>query len=88
MPQPTPGGGPSVAPDQDDVIDPVIPNAAQAVGAANAQAETMSALQNLGYSPAEAATAVATALGEIDAPDTSALVRLALKKLAPKANQT
>ena len=49
-----------------------------------AQAEAMSALQNLGYAPSDAARAVAEALDENDAPGTPELIRAALKKLAPK----
>ena len=48
-----------------------------------AQAEAMSALANLGYAPAEAASAVAQAKGEDPGADTSALIRAALKLLAP-----
>ena len=48
------------------------------------QAEALSALQNLGYQPAEAASAVATAAGETPEADTAALIRAALKLLAPK----
>ena len=50
----------------------------------SAQAEAMSALGNLGYAPGEAASAVAEALGALNAPDTPALIREALKRLAPK----
>ncbi|MEM9709992.1 MAG: Holliday junction branch migration protein RuvA [Pseudomonadota bacterium] len=47
-----------------------------------AEADALSALQNLGYAPGEAAAAVAEAAraGEADAP---ALIRAALKRLAP-----
>ncbi len=50
------------------------------------QAEALSALQNLGYAPGEAAAAVAEAIGadEAGGPDTPALIRAALKRLAPK----
>ncbi len=50
----------------------------------NAQAEALSALQNLGYAPAEAATAVAQAAGQAPEADTAALIRVALRLLAPK----
>lgn len=50
---------------------------------AQAQAEALSALTNLGYSPSEAASAVAQA-AEDDA-ETPALIRAALRLLAPKA---
>jgi Holliday junction DNA helicase RuvA len=49
-----------------------------------AQAEALSALTNLGYSPGEAAGAVAQAAGDIPEADTSGLIRAALKLLAPK----
>ncbi len=50
----------------------------------SAQAEALSALGNLGYAPGEAASAVATALGEAPELDTPALIRAALRLLAPK----
>ena len=49
-----------------------------------AQAEALSALANLGYAPGDAAGAVAEALGATPDADTSALIRAALKLLAPK----
>jgi Holliday junction DNA helicase RuvA len=74
----------------DDVVDPVdmpapAPKApvAPAAGAA-AQAEALSALSNLGYGPGEAAAAVAEASGQDPEADTAALIRSALKLLAPK----
>jgi Holliday junction DNA helicase RuvA len=48
----------------------------------SAQAEALSALQNLGYAPADAAAAVAQASD--GATDTPALIRAALRLLAPK----
>lgn len=53
-------------------------------GSAAAQAEALSALTNLGYAPSEAASAIAEAASDPGA-DTSALIRAALKLLAPKA---
>lgn len=50
----------------------------------SAQAEALSALGNLGYSPGDAAGAVAQAAGEQPDADTPALIRAALKLLAPK----
>jgi len=38
----------------------------------------------LGYSPSEAASAIATVLGDVGADDTAALIRSSLKLLAPK----
>ena len=49
-----------------------------------AQAEALSALTNLGYGPGEAAGAVAQAAGEEAQADTAALIRAALRLLAPK----
>lgn len=49
-----------------------------------AQAEALSALTNLGYSPGEAAGAVAQAAGDTPDADTAGLIRAALKLLAPK----
>ncbi|HCQ63762.1 MAG TPA: Holliday junction branch migration protein RuvA [Rhodobacteraceae bacterium] len=49
-----------------------------------AQSEALSALTNLGYGPGDAASAVATALGEEPGADTPALIRAALRLLAPK----
>ncbi|QXT39338.1 Holliday junction branch migration protein RuvA [Gymnodinialimonas ceratoperidinii] len=50
--------------------------------ASNAQAEALSALQNLGYGPSDAAQAVAQAAE--NASDTADLIRQALRLLAPK----
>ncbi|MCU4654472.1 Holliday junction branch migration protein RuvA [Roseibacterium sp. SDUM158016] len=50
----------------------------------SAQAEALSALQNLGYAPADAARAVASAAGDAPGAETPALIRAALKLLAPK----
>lgn len=49
-----------------------------------ASAEALSALGNLGYAPGEAASAVAEAAGAAPDANTSALIRAALKLLAPK----
>ncbi|MCA0997891.1 Holliday junction branch migration protein RuvA [Alloyangia pacifica] len=51
---------------------------------ASAQSEALSALSNLGYGPSEAASAVAQAAGEDPEAETSALIRAALRLLAPK----
>lgn len=50
---------------------------------ASAQADALSALSNLGYGPGDAAGAVARAAGEMPDAETSALIRAALKLLAP-----
>jgi Holliday junction DNA helicase RuvA len=49
-----------------------------------ATAEALSALTNLGYSPGEAAAAVAEAAAETPDAATPALIRAALRKLAPR----
>ncbi|MAM60976.1 Holliday junction branch migration protein RuvA [Maritimibacter sp. UBA3975] len=83
--------GAGAAPVADDVTlvesdDPVTaPMARPRPASANtAQQEALSALANLGYAPGEAASAVATALGDAPDLDTSGLIRAALKLLAPK----
>ncbi|KEJ88223.1 Holliday junction branch migration protein RuvA [Sulfitobacter donghicola] len=51
---------------------------------ASAQSEALSALSNLGYAPGDAAGAVAQAAGDAPDAETPALIRAALKLLAPK----
>lgn len=58
------------------------PSAAQSRAAAAADA--LSALVNLGYGQGDAAEAVALAAGEAPEADTASLIRLALKRLAPR----
>ncbi len=53
-------------------------------GSAGATADALSALVNLGYGQGEAAAAVAQAAGESEGAATPALIRAALKLLAPK----
>lgn len=72
------GASASADADPDAVLEPVIENG----GAA--QSEALSALGNLGYSPSDAASAVAQAAGENAGADVSTLIRAALKLLAPK----
>lgn len=55
-----------------------------AVPAASAQSDALSALSNLGYSPGDAAAAVAEAAGQDPDAGTEALIRAALRLLAPK----
>lgn len=52
--------------------------------AGHAQSEALSALGNLGYAPGEAASAVAEAAGADPEATTEALIRAALRLLAPK----
>jgi Holliday junction DNA helicase RuvA len=49
-----------------------------------AQADALSALQNLGYSPSESAAAVAKILHESSDLSTEELIRNSLKMLSPK----
>jgi Holliday junction DNA helicase RuvA len=61
--------------------------AAQAPAApdrALAQSDALSALGNLGYAPSEAAAAVTRAAADMPDPTTEALIRAALRLLAPK----
>ena len=81
------GAAPSPAADAGEgVIEaaPVAPAAATAPADAGAQAEALSALTNLGYAPGEAAGAVAQAAGEDAQASTAALIRAALRLLAPR----
>ena len=50
----------------------------------SAQADALSALSNLGYTPGDAASALAEMGVDMQDADASALIRAALKKLAPK----
>ncbi len=68
----------------DEVIEPAPKKRAAAPKANPAQGEALSALGNLGYAPGDAAGAVAEAMGADPDLDTSALIRAALKLLAPK----
>ncbi|MEP4037651.1 MULTISPECIES: Holliday junction branch migration protein RuvA [unclassified Pseudophaeobacter] len=79
--------------DLEAVIEPAAPAPAKKTtrkaaskpsGAAAASAGALSALGNLGYSPSDAASAVAEAAGENPDADESALIRAALRLLAPK----
>lgn len=47
-------------------------------------ADALSALANLGYAPADAASAVAQTAAEMPEADTTMLIRLSLRRLAPK----
>ena len=71
----------------DAVIESEAPGQARRAAAPKtnpAQAEALSALGNLGYAPGDAAGAVAEAAGAAPDADTPALIRAALKLLAPK----
>jgi len=66
-----------------DVVEPVTAAPIPAA-ASSAQADALSALSNLGYAPGEAAAAVATAAGDLPGATPEALIRAALRLLAPK----
>jgi holliday junction DNA helicase RuvA len=79
----------------EDVIEPAAPRPAakplRKPAAPSAQqnravhtADALSALVNLGYGPGDAASAVATCAAENPEADTTGLIRLALKLLAPR----
>jgi Holliday junction DNA helicase RuvA len=72
--------------DEVEVVEPVAKPVVTPAAPSNAsaQAEALSALQNLGYTPGEAASAVAEAAGANEGADTSTLIREALRLLAPK----
>jgi Holliday junction DNA helicase RuvA len=77
----------AVTPDVDVIETPDIPVAATPQPKApdsNAQSDALSALTNLGYSPSDAAAAVAQALSENSDLDSAGAIRAALKLLAPK----
>lgn len=83
LPEP---GAPPVA-EEAGATEPPAPPTAPAqpapAGSGQAQAEALSALTNLGYGPSEAARAVAEAAAESPAQETPALIRAALRRLAP-----
>ncbi|MDG4648215.1 Holliday junction branch migration protein RuvA [Roseibacterium sp. SDUM158017] len=76
------GAGPRVGPDEGGASAAAPTPAAPMRGAA--EAEALSALQNLGYAPGDAARAVAEAAGATPEADTPALIRAALRLLAPR----
>lgn len=84
-----PAAAPAAAPDDGAVIEPAAAAAPLAAptprrGAGQSQSEALSALGNLGYAPGEAASAVAEAAGTDPGATTEALIRAALRLLAPK----
>ena len=78
-PKPAPGG----APDADDAA-PVVMREPEPAPGNTATADALSALANLGYQPMEAADAVARAAATAPDADAGALIKAALKALAPK----
>ena len=69
--------------DSDEVIEASVPMP-QVQKNPSAQADALSALSNLGYTPGDAASALAEMGVDMQDADASALIRAALKKLAPK----
>ena len=69
--------------DSDEVIEASAPMP-QVQKNPSAQADALSALSNLGYTPGDAASALAEMGVDMQDADASALIRAALKKLAPK----
>ncbi|MEL6958626.1 MAG: Holliday junction branch migration protein RuvA [Pseudomonadota bacterium] len=82
VPAATAGTAPTSADAETDAVLEPVEAPVPAAGAA--QSEALSALGNLGYGPSEAASAVAQAAGDAPDADTAALIRAALKLLAPK----
>lgn len=80
------GAGPALVPEAGDrgIEAAPIVVAAAALAGSGAQAEALSALTNLGYSPGEAAGAVAQVSGDQPGATTTDMIRAALKLLAPK----
>ncbi len=78
------GDTPSARLDSDEVVEPMATAPTPKASSASGQAEALSALQNLGYGPSEAASAVAEAAGANEGAATATLIREALKRLAPK----
>ena len=76
------GGAPQIL-DSDEVIEASAPMP-QVLTNPSAQADALSALSNLGYTPGDAASALAEMGVDMQDADASALIRAALKKLAPK----
>jgi len=78
------GGGALAELIETDTTDTVSKPRPATVPKSSAQSEALSALTNLGYSPGEAASAVAQAAGENGEAETGDLIRAALRLLAPK----
>lgn len=72
------------SPSDDEVIEPVPVMTRPAPSSGGAVSEALSALQNLGYAPGDAAGAVAEASGQTPDASTADLIRAALRLLAPK----
>ena len=75
--------GTAQAAEEVEVIEPAAP-LTTAPASASSQSEALSALTNLGYSPSDAASAVAQAASDTPEAATPELIRAGLKLLAPK----
>lgn len=69
---------------EDEPAAPAPKRRAPKATSAASTADALSALANLGYGPGDAATAVAETLAEMPEADTGTLIRLSLRRLAPK----
>lgn len=78
------GPAPDMGQDDDVLEDIALVSAPVAQVGGAAQSEALSALSNLGYAPSEAASAIAQAQENGGGEDTAALIRQALRLLAPK----
>jgi holliday junction DNA helicase RuvA len=81
------GGGMQAAAAEDEVVETVAAPRVVVVavpGRAEATADALSALVNLGYGQGDAAEAVSLVAAENTEADTGTLIRLALRRLAPK----
>lgn len=81
------GAAVAVAAAEDVVVEPVSVRVAPVAApvTSTAEADALSALQNLGYAPGEAVGAVARAAEAAPGAEAAALIRAALRLLAPKA---
>ena len=79
-------GGREKVIDDEDVVEVIDNQASNDLAMSNktAQADALSALQNLGYSPGDSATAVAKVLNENTDLTTEELIRDSLKMISPK----
>ena len=77
------GGAPQIH-YPDDVIEMAVP-IVHSSQEPSVQADALSALGNLGYGPGEAAAVVAEIIGDMAGADAPALIRAALKKMAPQS---
>ncbi|MEO0569356.1 MAG: Holliday junction branch migration protein RuvA [Pseudomonadota bacterium] len=76
----------AVQDENSEVIEPLAPSAPTPLSEGGAAtSDALSALTNLGYAPGDAAAAIAQASADMPDADSAALIRAALKLLAPKS---